>query len=160
MHSHVSRLASPLPPAHSAGAGPIHYQYNAATLNQARAYSRLVTGSQIAGDELVERALQYVVAPMSDANEGPSTFLALLQAMRMLVRVQHPTSPTALQTRALQSHLQLPIDVREAAALHLALGLAPSEIAELLDRSAAEIEALLAQSWGTYMSLLACCKRT
>lgn len=124
---------------------------------QARAFARLVTGSRAAGDDLVTMALGYTVTPARSSPDSADAFRALLQAMRMLLRVRPPQHAAGQQPAALQGHARLPIDVREASALSFALGLSAEEIAILLDRTPAEIEALIARSWGSYMSLLACC---
>lgn len=126
-------------------------------MKNSRAFARLVTGSRASGDRLVSMAMDYMAISPCRMGSRTITFGALLDAMRTLLRLQAGPAMTGAEALPMKSHLQLPLDVREAAALHLALGLEVEEIAALLDRAPDCIQLQINQSWGTHMMLLASC---
>lgn len=129
-------------------------------LRKARIYAKLVMGTRTSGDLLLEEAItQYLLRNRQKLTEA-GCFYALLQTMRMLVRLPDAdfgTPPVGIRSKALETHFALPIEVREAAALHVSSDLECSEIAVLLGCTEADVDRMLNQTWGSYLMLLGFC---
>ncbi|MFN3911954.1 hypothetical protein [Hyphomonas sp.] len=126
---------------------------------KARTYAKLVLGTRTCGDLLLEEAISQYLLNSHQAPADGGCFLALLQTMRMLLRLPGADyePPRNDRSKALMTHYELPLDVREAAALHLSAELSSCEIAALFGRTEGEIDDMLNQTWGSYLMLLSFC---
>ncbi len=113
-------------------------------LRKVRAFARLVIGNKAEADEIVEDALILYLSTDPEPDEAERSYAFLIDAVRRLLR----TSGTGLRREPdldddLKPLLQLPLQTREIAALHLGAGLAVEEVAVLLgipaDTAASEL---------------------
>lgn len=159
MQLQTHNLASPMP-ASTLRCKVIAPEMDTAGLNKARMYAKLVVGSRAAGDQLLEEALDYCMAHPDRRRHPVTCFIPLFRCIRMLMRL--PGADAAIippqWSRTMKVHYALPLEVREAAALHIAAEMDAPEIASHMSCSERDVEAMLEQTWGTYLMLLGCCR--
>lgn len=102
-------------------------------LRKVRAFACLVIGNRIEADEIVEDALTLYLATDPEPEEADAAYAYLVSAVRRLMRTSGARSRRNSDLdAALAPLLDLPLETREVAALHLGAGLPVIETATLL----------------------------
>ncbi len=102
-------------------------------LRKVRAFTCLVIGNRVEADEIVEDALILYLATDPEPNETDGAYPYLIAAVRRLLRTSGTRARRGTDLdQALAPLLDLPLETREIAALHLGSGFAIAEIANLL----------------------------
>lgn len=152
-------LVAPMP-ASTLHSKVIARDMDTAGLTKAREYAKLVVGSRAAGDKLIEAALDYFMAHPDRRRHSGTCFIPLFLCMRRVMRL--PGADAAVIQpqwgKSIKVHYALPLEVREAAALHIAAEMDAPEIAFHMSCSERDVEAMLEKTWGTYLMLLGCCR--
>lgn len=102
-------------------------------LKKVRAFACLVIGNRIEADEIVEDALILYLSTDPDPREADGSYAYMITAVRRLLRTMGARARRGSDLdAALAPLLQLPLETREIAALHLGAGLAVPDAANLL----------------------------
>jgi len=102
-------------------------------LHKVRAFTCLVIGNRVQADEIVEDALILYLATDPEPNETDGAYPYLIAAVRRLLRTTGARARRGADLdQALAPLLQLPLETREIAALHLGAGFAVQDTARLL----------------------------
>ncbi len=102
-------------------------------LKKVRAFTCLVIGNRVEADEIVEDALTLYLATDPDPQEAHNSYAYMIAAVRRLLRTTGARARRGSDLdAALAPLLQLPLETREIAALHLGAGLPVAETASLL----------------------------
>ena len=103
-------------------------------LRKVRAFARFVIGNRAEGDELVEDALTLYLSTDPDPNQADASYAYLVRAVRRVLRTScaAPRQGSDLD-ETFAPLLDLPLDIREIAGLHLGAGLAVDDIASFLE---------------------------
>ncbi|MCC0066312.1 MAG: response regulator [Rhodovulum sp.] len=114
-----------------------------------RRFSRAITGSQATGDAYVAAMLEALIADVSLFPEAPNDRIGLFRLFARLfptlkVAVGPRPSPFAWEQRAAANLGPVPAEARQAFLLGSVEGFSRAEIATILERDSAEVEALLA----------------
>ena len=114
-----------------------------------RRFSRAITGSQATGDAYVAAMLEALIADVSLFPEAPNDRIGLFRLFARLfptlkVAVEPRPSPFAWEQRAAANLGPVPAEARQAFLLGSVEGFSRAEIATILERDPAEVEALLA----------------
>lgn len=113
-------------------------------LRKVRAFTCLVIGNRVEADEIVEDALILYLSTDPDPHEADDSGAYLIQAVRRLLRTTGARARRGTDLdQALAPLLDLPLEIREIAALHLGIGLPVAESAALLEISPEEAVAAL-----------------
>ncbi len=108
-------------------------------LRKVRAFTCLVIGNRVEADEIVEDALILYLATDPEPNETDGAYPYLIAAVRRLLRTTGTRARRGTDLdQALAPLLDLPLETREIAALHLGAGFAIAESASLLGLTADE----------------------
>lgn len=109
-------------------------------LRKVRAFTCLVTGNRAEADEIVEDALILYLSTDPDPDEADVSYRYLISAVRRLMRTtgNRARRGTDLEPE-LMPLLDLPIERREIAALHLGAGLGVDEVSMLLDMPTGDV---------------------
>lgn len=111
-------------------------------LRKVRAFTCLVIGNRVEADEIVEDALILYLATDPEPNETDDAYPYLIAAVRRLLRTTGARARRGADLdQALAPLLDLPLETREIAALHLGAGFAIAETASLLGLAADEVVA-------------------
>ncbi len=111
-------------------------------LKKVRAFTCLVIGNRVEADEIVEDALILYLSTDPDPSEADGAHAYLVSAVRRLLRTTGARSRRGSDLdAALAPLLQLPLETREIAALHLGAGLPGAEVATLLGLTIEEVAA-------------------
>lgn len=103
-------------------------------LRKVRAFTCLVTGNRAEADEIVEDALILYLSTDPDPEEAENSYRYLIAAVRRLMRTTGTRARRGMDLEpALMPLLNLPIERREIAALHLGAGLGVEDMAALLE---------------------------
>jgi DNA-directed RNA polymerase specialized sigma24 family protein len=106
-------------------------------LKKVRAFTCLVIGNRVEADEIVEDALILYLSTDPDPQEADGAYAYLIGAVRRLLRTTGARARRGSDLdEALAPLLQLPLETREIAALHLGAGLPVGETASLLGLTA------------------------
>lgn len=116
-----------------------------------RRYSRAITGSQTSGDAYVAAMLEMLIADLSIFPEAASDRIAVFKLYakgfsQLQVAIEPAASPFAWEQRAAGNLSQVSPLARQAFLLGALEGFAIDEIAEILDLSVAEANALLGRA--------------
>jgi len=114
-----------------------------------RRYSRAITGSQASGDAYVAAMLEALIADVSLFPEAGSDRISIFRLFAKLfetlqVDVEDRPSPFAWEARAAANLGQVSAEARQAFLLGSVEGFSRAETATILERSPAEVDALLA----------------
>jgi DNA-directed RNA polymerase specialized sigma24 family protein len=102
-------------------------------LRKVRAFACLVIGNRVEADEIVEDALILYLSTDPEPNETDGAYPYLIAAVRRLLRTTGVRARRGSDLdQALAPLLQLPLETREIAAMHLGAGFAVAETASLL----------------------------
>lgn len=111
-------------------------------LRKVRAFTCMVIGNRVEADEIVEDALILYLATDPEPEEADQSYAYLITAVRRLVRTSGARARRGPDLDpALLPLLQLPLDTREIAALHLGAQLGVTDTASLLGLSPQEATA-------------------
>lgn len=114
-------------------------------LRKVRAFACLVIGNRVEADEIVEDALILYLSTDPEPGEADGCCTYMITAVRRLMRTTGARARRGTDLdQALEPLLQLPLETRETAALHLGAGMPVGEVADLLDISAEEAAERLA----------------
>ena len=103
-------------------------------LKKVRAFTCLVIGNRVEADEIVEDALILYLATDPEPNETDGAYPHLIATVRRLLRTNGARARRGSDLdQALAPLLQLPLETREIAALHLGAGFAVADTARLLE---------------------------
>lgn len=103
-------------------------------LRKVRAFTCLVTGNRAEADEIVEDALILYLSTDPDPEEAENSYRYLIAAVRRLMRTAGARARRGTDLEPeLMPLLNLPIERREIAALHLGAGLGVDEVASMLE---------------------------
>lgn len=109
-------------------------------LRKVRAFTCLVTGNRSEADEIVEDALILYLATDPEPDEADSSYRYLISAVRRLLRTSGSRARRGTDLEpALMPLLDLPLERREIAALHLGAGLGVEDVASLVDLSEGDV---------------------
>lgn len=113
-------------------------------LRKVRAFTCLVIGNRVEADEIVEDALILYLSTDPDPQEADGSYAYMITAVRRLLRTAGARARRGTDLdAALAPLLQLPLETREIAAMHLGAGLPVGEAAQLLGMSAEDAAASL-----------------
>jgi len=113
-------------------------------LKKVRAFTCLVIGNRVEADEIVEDALILYLSTDPDPREADGAYAYLIAAVRRLLRTTGARARRGTDLdAALAPLLQLPLETREIAALHLGAGLPVGDTASLLGLTAEAAAAAL-----------------
>ena len=115
-------------------------------LRKVRAFAYLVVGNRIEADEIVEDALTLYLAtdPDPEPEAADEAYAYMVAAIRRLIRTSGARSRRSTDLdAALAPLLQLPLEIREVAALHLGAGLSVRETAGMLGQTMGETSVML-----------------
>ena len=102
-------------------------------LRKVRAFTCLVIGNRVEADEIVEDALILYLATDPEPNETDGAYPHLIATVRRLLRTSGARARRGSDLdQALAPLLQMPLETREIAALHLGAGFAVDDTAHLL----------------------------
>jgi DNA-directed RNA polymerase specialized sigma24 family protein len=108
-------------------------------LRKVRAFTCLVIGNRVEADEIVEDALILYLSTDPEPGDAAHCCAYMIKAVRRLMRTTGARARRGTDLdQALEPLLQLPLETRETAALHLGAGMPVGEVADLLDISADE----------------------
>lgn len=108
-------------------------------LRKVRAFTGLVIGNRVEADEMVEDALILYLATDPEPDDSDLAFAFLIETVRRLLRNSGARARRGMDLDiALAPLLQLPLEIREIAALHLGSGLSMAGTAALLGITAQE----------------------
>lgn len=131
----------------SGDASPLEYMTVVAVekaLRKVRAFTCLVIGNRVEADEIVEDALILYLSTDPDADDAEQACAYMIAAVRRLLRTSGARARRGVDLeQALSPLLDLSLDIREIAALHLGAGFSASETAVLLGLDIAEVAAAL-----------------
>jgi DNA-directed RNA polymerase specialized sigma24 family protein len=103
-------------------------------LRKVRAFTCLVIGNRVEADEIVEDALILYLSTDPEPNETEGAYPYLIATVRRLLRTSGARARRGPDLdQALAPLLQLPLETREIAALHLGAGFAVADTARLLE---------------------------
>lgn len=113
-------------------------------LRKVRAFAYLVVGNRIEADEIVEDALTLYLATDPEPEAADEAYAYMVAAIRRLIRTSGARSRRSTDLdAALAPLLQLPLEIREVAALHLGAGLSVRETAGMLGQTMGETSVML-----------------
>jgi len=113
-------------------------------LKKVRAFTCLVIGNRVEADEIVEDALILYLSTDPDPQQADGSYAFLIAAVRRLLRTTGARARRGSDLdEALAPLLQLQLETREIAALHLGAGLPVSETASMLGLTAEAAAAAL-----------------
>jgi hypothetical protein len=102
-------------------------------IRKVRAFTSMVVGNRVEADEIVEDALILYLATDPEPEESDKSYAYLITAVRRLMRTYGAQARRGSDLDpALVPLLQLPLDTREIAALHLGAQLSLADTASLL----------------------------
>ncbi len=108
-------------------------------LRKVRAFTCLVIGNRVEADEIVEDALILYLATDPEPGDAEDCGAYMISAVRRLMRTSGARARRGADLdAALEPLLQLPLETREVAALHLGAGMTIHDAAALLGISAGE----------------------
>ncbi len=111
-------------------------------LRKVRVFTWLVIGNRVEADEIVEDALILYLATDPEPEEADQSYAYLVTAVRRLLRTSGARSRRGPDLNpALIPLLELPLDTREIAALHLGAKLSVPDTAAMLGLSPEEATA-------------------
>lgn len=102
-------------------------------LRKVRAFTCMVIGNRVEADEIVEDALILYLSTDPEPEEADRSYAYLITAVRRLMRTSGVRARRGSDLDPeMTPLLELPLEIREIAALHLGAGLALADTASLL----------------------------
>lgn len=128
----------------SGDASPLEYMNVVAVekaLRQVRAFACLVIGNRVEADEIVEDALILYLSTDPEPEDAAEACAFIVRAVRRLMRTNGARARRGVDLdQALSPLLDLTLETREIAGLHLGAGLPVDTTAALLDLTVPEVE--------------------